>query len=120
MLISLTVGKVDAGVAVLLTEDKRLVSHRTWNPGLCLNSEPTDRIPFHPSSSLNIIWQYSRYQRRPQHRLRSRLPEVLLYPPKLHSYNFWSLFSVSARPPLPQRDSNFCSTRMGSNTTRNC
>lgn len=25
MLISLTVGKVDAGVAVLLTEDKRLV-----------------------------------------------------------------------------------------------
>ena len=27
MLISLTVGKVDAGVAVLLTEDKRLVSN---------------------------------------------------------------------------------------------
>lgn len=27
MLVSLTVGKVDAGVAVLLTEDKRLVSH---------------------------------------------------------------------------------------------
>lgn len=26
MLVSLTVGKVDAGVAVLLTEDKRLVS----------------------------------------------------------------------------------------------
>lgn len=29
MLISLTVGKVDAGVAVLLTEDKRLVSQYT-------------------------------------------------------------------------------------------
>lgn len=27
MLVSLTVGKVDAGVAVLLTEDKRLVSN---------------------------------------------------------------------------------------------
>lgn len=27
MLISLTVGKVDAGVAVLLTQDKRLVSY---------------------------------------------------------------------------------------------
>ena len=27
MLISLTVGKVDAGVAVLLTEDKRLVNN---------------------------------------------------------------------------------------------
>jgi hypothetical protein len=26
MLVSLTVGKVDAGVAVLLTDDKRLVS----------------------------------------------------------------------------------------------
>jgi hypothetical protein len=35
MLISLTVGKVDAGVAVLLTEDKRLVR------------EPED--PLHPS-----------------------------------------------------------------------
>jgi len=29
MLFSLTVGKVDAGVAVLLTEDKRLVSATT-------------------------------------------------------------------------------------------
>ena len=29
MLISLTVGKVDAGVAVLLTEDKRLVRFYT-------------------------------------------------------------------------------------------
>jgi hypothetical protein len=28
MLVSLTVGKVDAGVAVLLTEDKRLVCAR--------------------------------------------------------------------------------------------
>jgi hypothetical protein len=30
MLVSLTVGKVDAGVAVLLTEDKRLVSCDTF------------------------------------------------------------------------------------------
>jgi len=29
MLVSLTVGKVDAGVAVLLTEDRRLVRHET-------------------------------------------------------------------------------------------
>ena len=40
MLVSLTVGKVDAGVAVLLTEDKRLVRppmrhrHRHCNPAL--------------------------------------------------------------------------------------
>lgn len=32
MLISLTVGKVDAGVAVLLTEDKRLVRIPANNP----------------------------------------------------------------------------------------
>ena len=30
MLISLTVGKVDAGVAVLLTEDKRLVNIHSY------------------------------------------------------------------------------------------
>jgi hypothetical protein len=29
MLVSLTVGKVDAGVAVLLTQDNRLVGHRS-------------------------------------------------------------------------------------------
>lgn len=35
MLVSLTVGKVDAGVAVLLTEDNRLVSSQplvAWTP----------------------------------------------------------------------------------------
>lgn len=31
MLVSLTVGKVDAGVAVLLTEDKRLVCSHILN-----------------------------------------------------------------------------------------
>jgi hypothetical protein len=45
MLVSLTVGKVDAGVAVLLTEDKRLVRppirHRSPAPQL----EPHRRIP---------------------------------------------------------------------------
>jgi hypothetical protein len=43
MLVSLTVGKVDAGVAVLLTEDKRLVRppirHRSPAP------QPHRRIP---------------------------------------------------------------------------
>ena len=32
MLVSLTVGKVDAGVAVLLTQDNRLVSSNPWAP----------------------------------------------------------------------------------------
>lgn len=34
MLISLTVGKVDAGVAVLLTQDKRLVSYALNNDSI--------------------------------------------------------------------------------------
>lgn len=37
MLISLTVGKVDAGVAVLLTEDKRLV-RSPQNPAILTTS----------------------------------------------------------------------------------
>jgi hypothetical protein len=44
MLVSLTVGKVDAGVAVLLTEDKRLVR------------EPDDHL--HPSR-LNFMASHS-------------------------------------------------------------
>jgi len=72
MLVSLTVGKVDAGVAVLLTEDKRLVSvqhpllillfilegmvaHKheqhifhTSRTGRADRTSLIDRIPFHP------------------------------------------------------------------------
>jgi hypothetical protein len=68
MLISLTVGKVDAGVAVLLTQDKRLV--RTLpahsNPKQCVakftDDQPTDsallldRIPIDPASSKYLFW----------------------------------------------------------------
>lgn len=43
MLISLTVGKVDAGVAVLLTEDKRLVSSALCSPGAMASSGATRR-----------------------------------------------------------------------------
>ena len=55
MLVSLTVGKVDAGVAVLLTEDKRLVcvpncSSSSTQPRrmLALHQRLTviDRVPF--------------------------------------------------------------------------
>jgi hypothetical protein len=53
MLISLTVGKVDAGVAVLLTQDKRLVNTL---PAHISNAQPTnsvlllDRIPLYPAA----------------------------------------------------------------------
>lgn len=58
MLISLTVGKVDAGVAVLLTEDKRLVSFhytpmppRRHHPSTPMLTENPSRSNFPPSSS---------------------------------------------------------------------
>jgi hypothetical protein len=54
MLVSLTVGKVDAGVAVLLTEDKRLVCSlppiRIPVCKMLVNGSLSlvDRIPLHP------------------------------------------------------------------------
>ena len=53
MLISLTVGKVDAGVAVLLTEDKRLVnSPSVWGAALTFTDFNPYRSNFLPFSSL--------------------------------------------------------------------
>lgn len=49
MLVSLTVGKVDAGVAVLLTEDNRLVGLQ-YNPPHCVVNES---VPIHSHSSLS-------------------------------------------------------------------
>jgi hypothetical protein len=60
MLISLTVGKVDAGVAVLLTEDKRLVK----NPFiLCAYSVDfiltyPDRVPVDTPSPFDLLGQH--------------------------------------------------------------
>lgn len=51
MLVSLTVGKVDAGVTVLLTPDKRLVciiAPNHHNSKLTAVSPIADRIPLHP------------------------------------------------------------------------
>lgn len=72
MLISLTVGKVDAGVAVLLTEDKRLVSPQ-WDTKSNLAPETLtdcrldipDRIPLHTSPTLHNLRLHSRYHRLP-------------------------------------------------------
>lgn len=44
MLVSLTVGKVDAGVAVLLTEDKRLVSAQHRFPTASIHLPIPERI----------------------------------------------------------------------------
>ena len=53
MLISLTVGKVDAGVAVLLTEDKRLVTPPSfWGAALTFTDLGPRRSNFPLSFSL--------------------------------------------------------------------
>lgn len=58
MLISLTVGKVDAGVAVLLTEDKRLVSRYTHPLLRHFRLTNSDRISLHFTTSLNLLRQH--------------------------------------------------------------
>lgn len=77
MLVSLTVGKVDAGVAVLLTEDKRLVCPAieaalvvaiTRQETSCILSvvTTTDRVPLDPSPSRHLVGLNRRHQRSPQ------------------------------------------------------
>jgi len=74
MLVSLTVGKVDAGVAVLLTEDKRLVRvpmpprsldlrRRTPAFTRTMANPGADRVPLYPPASGHFLGQYSRYRR---------------------------------------------------------
>lgn len=74
MLVSLTVGKVDAGVAVLLTDDNRLVSITVAQQN-SLSAEPRspahvmlvpiaiDRIPIGPSAEEHKFREYSRHHR---------------------------------------------------------
>lgn len=89
MLVSLTVGKVDAGVAVLLTEDKRLVS-QTSTFGFALTCQEqvltglqcsTDRIPVDSPSARHPIWQRSRHKCGAQPGRRIRRRPALLGPP---------------------------------------
>lgn len=72
MLVSLTVGKVDAGVAVLLTEDKRLVRvpmppSSAALPGASLLFTRTmadpgaDRVPLYSSAAGHLLGQHSRH-----------------------------------------------------------
>lgn len=65
MLVSLTVGKVDAGVAVLLTQDKRLVSY-TDHPWIFLLTIRTDRISFYPVAFHHHIWVDRRHRGQPE------------------------------------------------------
>jgi len=89
MLVSLTVGKVDAGVAVLLTEDKRLVrapmppcsvalpgasllfTHTMADPG-------ADRVPLHSPTARHFLGQHRRYRCRAQCQGRERRRDRIL------------------------------------------
>lgn len=72
MLVSLTVGKVDAGVTVLLTPDKRLVGlefpcyfiRGSRYPNV--RSRLSDRVPLYPPAPRHLIRQHRRHHRRPE------------------------------------------------------
>ena len=67
MLVSLTVGKVDAGVAVLLTQDNRLVSFSPSPLSQQLVARPTYELPLHVFKDiLNIIWTPTRVPYNPE------------------------------------------------------
>lgn len=92
MLVSLTVGKVDAGVAVLLTEDKRLVRvpmapSSAALPGASLLFTRTmadpgaDRVPLHSPAAGHLLGQHSRHRRSAQCQGRERRRDRILQAP---------------------------------------
>lgn len=95
MLISLTVGKVDAGVAVLLTEDKRLASahcstHWTvlkdilqhpWLIRFRSNSRPSSCLLRYLQAPLSTSPFLAILPRRPHHKSLSRLSSHRFSPP---------------------------------------
>ncbi len=115
MLISLTVGKVDAGVAVLLTEDKRLASvhcsthwivlkailQQAWLIGSRSNSRPSScllqylQAPLSTSRFLEIL------PRRPHHRSPSRLSSRRFSPPTASNPLVPQSFAAAMLPKHP-------------------
>ncbi len=121
MLISLTVGKVDAGVAVLLTEDKRLASvhcsthwtalkailQQAWLIGLRSSSRPSSYLlqylqaPLSTSPFLEIL------PRRPHHKSPSRLYSRRSSPPTASNP---LVLQSSAAAMLPRHPSSWSGT----------
>lgn len=108
MLVSLTVGKVDAGVAVLLTEDKRLVCqlHALARQALTI----TDRVSLHSSPSRHFFRQHSRRQRVSQLQRRRPLNKSIFQATVTIAVRVWLILSLGARSPLPQCYPDFRST----------
>lgn len=123
MLVSLTVGKVDAGVAVLLTEDKRLVRlHRRATrlqqaiPRLTcpiLTTAP-DRIPLHSPPSRHLLRQHRRHHSSPKLQIRKRSRAKVPRAPNNHLPHLRTTHTVSPHHPLPERYTDIRGSRMGS------
>jgi hypothetical protein len=126
MLIQLTVGKVDAGVAVLLTEDKRLVS---IPPSLsCSLTTPlstplgslyiTDRIPLHPPPLLHNLRLDRRHHRLAKHAGRAKIPSRIRRPPVPHPQHIWPALPLSTHAAPPRRNPDLAGARVGPHRAR--
>lgn len=140
MLVSLTVGKVDAGVAVLLTEDKRLVreTYKSWcslpertkigfkavylvlerDFDCDLANRSTDRISFNPSPSFHNLRLNSRHHSRTKSPSRAERAGVIRRSPRAHPQKIRSCSPCSTKSPLTWRNPDLPSSRMGPYTTR--
>lgn len=123
MLISLTVGKVDAGVAVLLTEDKRLASllqsfcAKHLNPA---DPPASDRIPLYSSSSIYFFREHCRHNSLSQSCLGNCSPQNLPSTPILHPCHIRPALSLTAPSSLQERDSNVSRPGMGPDRSCHC
>ena len=129
MLVSLTVGKVDAGVAVLLTEDKRLVRKDTLLQTRLFCCEggsyrcpsltrSIDRVSVHPPSTLHNLRLNSRHHSRAKSPCRAESASFIQRSPRAHPQQIWPRFPVCTKPALTRRNSDFCCSRMGPHTAR--
>ena len=123
MLVSLTVGKVDAGVTVLLTPDKRLVKQPLASLAsqylrISANSPPPDRVPLHPPPTQHLLRQHSRHQRLAKQHQRNGRRNQVPHPSRAHLQLLRRLRALHARPPLPQRNPNLRRPRMGPRRAR--
>lgn len=129
MLVSMTVGKVDAGVAVLLTDDKRLVSSpkyfRSSTNTIASTSRShgrmliplgrTDRISFNPASTKHFLGQYRRHHRFPQPPRRIESQGRVRHPTRQHQWALRPTSTFCSSPSLPQRHPDLCRPGMGPN-----
>lgn len=139
MLVSLTVGKVDAGVAVLLTQDNRLVSRsvpRPWShgnpPNRCLLlyrtktrlncmliSTHIDRVPLRSPPQRHLQRKYRRHHRCAQPRRRNRQRNRLPIPPEAHPKHLRCQGPLASNPPPTKCNPDLPRSRMGPNRPRN-